>query len=397
MRAQAGPSTWLAVAALLQVSFHEARAEKGLASKGFFLGVPAANASSSEGGAQGILMSAAAIHGDDGRDSLVWIRLLLVPVFLGAATTDGVPKFITLSCWMAVGILMNIVNKMAASRFDAPLLLVILQMIFACFWLLLVEGKRLQSGSPRDLARWLVVPFIFGAMLVTSLLSFRQCSLSTVLVCRNMLPIFTFVIEGWLPWLKKDKTKAALPQILMTLVGVLLYSFGAKTSGEGTTWALTLVFVNSFLSGIDRLIQCHLLKEPNFTMSMPFCLLLNNFLGIPSVLAVALCNGETKMWSTVVRSTSSSTWTWVILSCCCGFSLGYLGLRTQQIISATSSLMLQNFTKVLLVCVGVFFFGDKMDAMMVLGCTVALTGGAWYSYSQLPSETASGKAVKVSK
>merc|ERR1719240_584051 len=106
---------------------------------------------------------------------------------------------------------------------------------------------------------------------------------------------------------------------------------------------------------------------------------------IPVVL-LAVVTGETQGWSRALTQSRPITWLWVSLSCCCGFCLGYLGLKTQRAVTATTSLMLQNIMKVLLIFIGVCWFGDHLGFQGFLGCCIAISGGIWYGFLRLPSE-----------
>merc|ERR1719247_2550314 len=98
------------------------------------------------------------------------------------------------------------------------------------------------------------------------------------------------------------------------------------------------------------------------------------------------------MWHSMAEQTTLSSWSLVLFSCICGCCLGYLGLRCQALVSATTFLMLQNFSKVVLIFLSMCVFGDSIKAASAIGCLLSMSGALCYAYYRLPSET-NGKAL----
>ena len=56
--------------------------------------------------------------------------------------------------------------------------------------------RSVQIGSRRDALRWgCTVPLLFSAMLVSSMFAMEHNTLGTVVVFRNVAPLFTLLIE----------------------------------------------------------------------------------------------------------------------------------------------------------------------------------------------------------
>merc|ERR1719291_532372 len=88
--------------------------------------------------------------------------------------------------------------------------------------------------------------------------------------------------------------------------------------------------------------------------------------------ALILVNGEVAHWGHSLVSADLDTWFLVVMSGLCGASLGYVGLRTQQLMSGTTVLVMQNFNKLLIISLGMFLFHEHMTALSLLGCLVSL-------------------------
>lgn len=324
----------------------------------------------------------------------MWPMAVFIPLFLWIATSDEVSIWLVIPAWVLGGMGMNVVNKVAAVLFPASFLLVILQMSFAIVFLLLVEMRKMTCKSYLDIAKWMVVPFLFSGILATSLFSFKMASLSTVMICRNVLPFITFSVEKIFLNTPATVSGSLVLSMVSTLAGVLLYSVSQSHNPAESSQGLLLVYINAMLCACDRLCQSNLLKSKDFGASISFCLLLNNLFGMVPILMLAVATGETQTWHRALTKAEPITWLWVSMSCCCGFCLGYLGLKTQSAVTATTSLMLQNIVKVLLIFVGVMCFGDILDTSATTGCYIAMFGGLWYGYLRLPAETKSQAAGK---
>jgi len=319
----------------------------------------------------------------------MWPLAVFIPLFLWIATSDHASIWLVIPAWVFGGILMNIVNKVAAVIFPESFLLVLLQMSFAIVFLLLVEMRKMTCNSWLDVAKWMVVPFLFSGILATSLLSFKKASLSTVMICRNVLPFITFSIEKVFQNTPATVSGSLMLSMISTLAGVVLYSVSQSKHAADSSEGMLLVYINALFCACDRLCQSNLLKSNGFGASISFCLLLNNLVGMVPILMLAVATGETQGWHHALTKSQPITWLWVSLSCCCGFCLGYLGLKTQRAVTATTSLMLQNIVKVLLIFVGVMCFGDVLDMPAMAGCSIAIVGGLWYGFLRLPAETRS--------
>jgi GDP-mannose transporter len=285
---------------------------------------------------------------------------------------------------MLASMMMNLVNKQVAVTFQATSLLIVLQMLFAAATFLVVEWRNMKCGKWVDLAKWAIVPVFFAGMLITSVWSMTELSLSAVLILRNMLPVITFVAEKMLYDSPKQVSRSMLLSMLVALTGTVIY--GCRSAAV-THRGILFIVMNCLITVADRLLQRHFLQSQDFSMSLPLCMVVNNIVGSLLTLGLAAASGEMSMWHRMAWQTTASSWSLVLFSCICGCCLGYLGLRCQALVSATTFLMLQNLSKVGLIFLSMCVFGDSIKAASAIGCLLSMAGALCYAYERLPSET----------
>jgi drug/metabolite transporter (DMT)-like permease len=289
---------------------------------------------------------------------------------------------------------MNILNKKAAKAFEGTCLLVIVQMLVSVVVITCMEFDKMKMSKWSDFMKWLIVPFAFAGMLGTSMYAFKEASLTTILIMRNFLPILTCGFEKVLFNQPNSLSWSIILSLLVTLAGSMMYGIvdiSASNLGK------VLILVNCAFTIVDRLVQAYLLKgNKDFSISIAMCMLLNNALGIVPMFVLAMVTGEVTHWGHSLVSANLDTWFLVVMSGLCGASLGYVGLRTQQLMSGTTVLVMQNFNKLLIISLGMFLFHEHMTALSLLGCLVSLLGCFAYGYLRLPAEAKSKGASRKS-
>jgi len=329
--------------------------------------------------------------------------LIGTPVVLFVLRTDML-RTPSLTVVLIVGVLyifaslaMNVLNKKAAKAFDGTCLLVIIQMLVSVVVIICMEYDKMKCDKWADFIKWLIVPFAFAGMLGTSMYAFKEASLTTILIVRNILPVLTFGFEKALFNQPEILCWKVVMSLVVTLLGSVVYGF---VDVSATNLGKVLILVNCAFTIVDRLVQAKLLKgNKDFSISISMCMLLNNALGIVPMFILALVTGEVSHWGHTLTSAGLDTWFLVVMSGLCGASLGYVGLRTQQLVSGTTVLVMQNFNKVLIISLGMFLFHEHMTAMSFLGVLVSLLGCFVYGYLRLPAEAGSkdknAKPVKM--
>jgi hypothetical protein len=222
-------------------------------------------------------------------------------------------------------------------------------------------------------------------MLFTSIKSLKELSLSGVLILRNILPLLTFCVEKLLYDSPAHVTSSMVLSMVAALLGTIMFGvWNVAVTHNG----IFFIVANCGLTAVDRILQRHFLQDPNFRVSLPLCMVWNNLIGAILICVFAYGNGELFLWAKLANDASSMAWIIVCVACFGGCSLGYLGLKCQKLVSATSFLMLQNLSKVFLIVVGMAYYGDHVWGISALGCALSMSGAMWYGHERLPAETA---------
>ncbi|CAK0884419.1 unnamed protein product [Prorocentrum cordatum] len=336
------------------------------------------------------------------------VALLGTPLVLYLLRTDMLkqPSLVVIlvvsALYIFASLAMNVLNKKAAKAFEGTCLLVIIQMLVSVVVIVCMEFDKMRLDKWADFLKWLIVPFAFAGMLGTSMFAFKEASLTTILIMRNILPILTFGFEKALFNQPESMCWKVVLSLAVTLAGSVLYGF---VDISATNLGKMLILVNCAFTIVDRLVQAHLEKgNKDFSISISMCMLLNNGLGIVPMFALAIATGEIGHWGHSLTSADRKICTWflVVMSGLCGASLGYVGLRTQQLVSGTTVLVMQNFNKLLVISIGMGIFHEHLTPMSLLGCLISLLGCFVYGYMRLPAEakskgelTAAAKPIKV--
>lgn len=319
-----------------------------------------------------------------------WCTLISMPVLLWACFSNTIGLTTILVAWTLSSVGMHVANKYAAVNFHATCLLVIFQMMVGDAMVLGVEYKKMSCSNKWDYLKWLPVPIVFAVMLATSLLSFKTVGLSTIVVVRNLIPIFTFVIEKIVYDSPKHLSLNLIVMFLIAIVGTWIFGYASLNLANLGSGFLLL---NCVFTCADKLIQRHLLHDKDFTMSLSLCMVMNNTVGMVAMLVLAAMMGDFSLWKSSMVNATPMDWLLVIQSGMMGCCLGYLGLKLQKIVSATSVLVLQNLNKIMVIGLSMMFMGEAFTRMQMFGCLVSFLGCAGFCYLRLPGETESTKVV----
>lgn len=270
---------------------------------------------------------------------------------------------------------MSVFNKLAVRVLPLPITLVCVQMVFT----IVSVGCRPKSvhiGSLRDALRWgLTVPLLFAAMLVSSMIAMEHNTLGTIVVFRNIAPLFTLFIERLfrIPMRNSPETVASLLSIVF---GVVLYHFHAVSfTGIG----LAAICLNMAFAVLERLMQRHLMAQSPVDISKPGMMLLNNACGLLPCGVLLMTYREHERWRAVFGDLTTGGVALVLISCVNGLAISYAGLRVQQLVTATSFMVLTNVNKFAVVLFGVLVLHDALSLLSALGVLMAMGGGFWYA------------------
>lgn len=318
---------------------------------------------------------------------LCGIFAMMIAILLWHTTTlcadVGTPVVIG---WMLSSISLNLVNKQAVIVFPCTSLLVVLQMLLAASVLFVFERRRMSFGKWSDLGKWMVIPFFFAGIFITSLWALQQTTISTVLVLRNALPLLTIGVDKIL--LSSDKIALNSPvpsttrhilSMLMVLGGTVVYTHWSMSVTLQSMWILS---VNTLLIIMDRSFQRYWLNDSDFSVTPQLCSFLNNTVGILPMLIIAVLTEEIHQWDSAFLDITPTSWFWVVVSGSCNLCLGYLALHSQKLLSITTFLIMQNLNKVVVVVASVLVFGDAFSFVSAVGCAISLSGSLCYCHLQ---------------
>ena len=214
---------------------------------------------------------------------------------------------------------MSVFNKLAIQSMPLPVTLVCIQMLFTILSIA-SQPKSVHIGSMRDALRWgLTVPMLFAAMLVSSMVAMEYNTLGTIVVFRNIAPLFTLFIERMfrVPMKNSNETVASL---LTIVVGVILYhSKGVAFSAAG----LAAICLNMTFAVFERLMQRHLLAQAPVDISKPGMMLLNNAFGLLPCAILMMVYQEPARWTRVRSEMTAAGHALVLVSCLNGLAISY--------------------------------------------------------------------------
>jgi len=287
------------------------------------------------------------------------------------------------SSFCVIAASMNLLNKAVVEFTHTPCLVTNIQMTIAVIVLMCCNGREVLAADRRQMLRWCVVPVAYAIMLNSSMLGYQYLSLSQVTVFRNLAPVMTICVEGVImpPEHAPKITFPVLVSMAMMVCGAFLFAFTERAF----SWTgLSIAFVNMLFAIADRVLQRRLLVKECKDLPLSACMVINNFFGVLPSIILSVTTHELQHFHD-----HAATWqdpgiiTLVIMSGFMGLFIGFVGLMCQQVMTATSFQILQNMSKVMVVGLGVYVFGDKIDnAYKVCGMFLSIAGSLAYGYSR---------------
>lgn len=289
------------------------------------------------------------------------------------------------STWVTISVGMNVLNKSLSTQLKSPCLITAVQMFIAVVVMLcttLPQQLKAFEEYPDQLKKWLVVPILFSAMLISSFYTFEYISLSLLTVVRNLAPLVSLPIESILVPSESKPTWSVLVAVLMMLIGAVVYCGGIQ---DVSTLGLLFAALNCVMCISDRLLQRRLLTTECKGLSLAVCTLVNNFCGLIITLIVAAATGEIQHAGANLDAWQNPrTYALLMLSGLLGIGICYCGLACQREISATSFLVLQSTAKFGVVAMGIVLFADPIESPLVaIGLALSLGGSVLYGKSKL--------------
>jgi len=321
---------------------------------------------------------------------VTWVIFKRLPEERRPPSMELVLLCVTFLC-MSAG--MNVLNKSLVTALKAPALVTAAQMGMAVLALSITSMKTLMETDRKMLLTWLLVPGLFSAMLLSSFYTYSFISLSLLTVVRNLGPLVSISVESAvMPPEKRPVLNVwVVSSILLMLVGAITYAGGLT---EISVYGIMFAVLNLCLAVTERMTSRRLLVEECRGMPLEICTFVNNFFGLIPTLTLAYAVSE-------ISDTRAARWTdpgvlvLLLLSGAIGLGINYFGNAVQRIISATSFLVLQNVSKIAVVCMGVVFFQDPIKSVSAItGLALSVSGSYLYGKAQMDI-TASAEQKKL--
>jgi len=274
---------------------------------------------------------------------------------------------------------MAIANKMAVTAIKLPMLLVGMQSFFTLI-VLIPFYNTIRLGSCYDRIRWAPVSVAFVAMLATSMLSYKTCSLGTVVVIRMISPLLGLLVELTFDNAKFVASPHTFGSLTVIMLGVLMYALFQKGI-QGEVTGIIFMILNMFIATGERLAQRYFMAEDPVDMSDTGLMLYNNVVCTLFMPLMMLAFNEWDKTDRVV-DVKPIGWIFILWSFFCGCCISYTAFRAQRRISATSFLVVVNMNKFVVVAFGIFVLKEKYVPLAAAGCALTLVGGAYYSWDR---------------
>ncbi|CAK0816351.1 unnamed protein product [Prorocentrum cordatum] len=258
----------------------------------------------------------------------------------------------------------------------------------------LAEGRGLR----RELLKWGAVAVMFTLyQLVNHLVSY-WCSLCERTIFANLCPAATMLVEMTVmpAAIKVQGSPRKHASVATMVLGAALFCMQYKHfSCAGVAVALLMVVVTIPY----RLLQRWLLFEcSGLTVGLMACYDGLFLFGPSSIIFAA--NSRPDMWSQWNEWLSSPQICLMLFLSLIAFSANHcVSLVMLRCASATNYLVMHNVANILVVCLGIVIFHDKVmtSPVMMIGILMSLGGGLWYASESLSTDARLSKAEAKSQ
>jgi len=288
---------------------------------------------------------------------------------------------------------MMIVNKLVLRVLPLPFTVIMIQMGFTVVALCFAPCL-LHFGSRRDVLRWAcTIPWLFAAMLATSMLALSHASMGAIVVIRNVAPLISIGIEGSFTQEKILLDRWTLVSLLTIIAGVLLY-FPKDLSFSPL--GMMYMLVNMTFAVVERILQRKMIAVSPIDVSKYGMMMLNNAVSLLPIGVMLAAAGEWHKWHKL-RNLSGTSCALLVASCVNAVAISWAGINCQAYVTATSFLVLSNVNKFIVIGFGIAMLHESKSPQAILGCCVALGGGVWYGRARSRLASASKEESAAAK
>jgi drug/metabolite transporter (DMT)-like permease len=229
---------------------------------------------------------------------------------------------------------------------------------------------------------------MFFVMLISSLAALKHVSVSSLVVIRNVTTIVVAIAD--IAILRNPLSIFAINSLFSLLGGVLLFAkHDLSFSFVGYIWlAVNCVFTAAYQIYVKQLVE-------EFRLDAFVMALYNNVLSMPLCVAAILLSGEADGLSHLWSLTASRQ-ALVGLSTILGFILSASAFRLNQLISATSQMVINNVNKFIVVVAAEIFLVPVLTPLSWTGTIIVFLSGYMYAHenSKASNKTRSVQAAK---
>ena len=283
-------------------------------------------------------------------------------------------KSIALSCvaFSVSSIIMILSNKAAATCFNSPCVLLILQNLSTIIIGLFDSAVR-NEFRVADTVSWLPCALLFTINIFTSMKAMEVLSVTSFTTIRNALPCVSAAVD-YLVFKQILKVTEIVALVAITFGLAFFYRADVTYNYAGYLWtAVHMCSMTAYLCAVK--ISSERLKMGARCMSM-----YNNIGSLPLLVLIAACIGETHTFE--VASLSRSCVYVVSISCVCGFFISWTAMQAQKHVSITSFTILNTVSKLPAIMLSKFFFDGATTSGMVYGSMFTFVGCTVYSLSK---------------
>jgi len=188
-------------------------------------------------------------------------------------------------------------------------------------------------------------------------------------------PLITLLIER-LFRVPMQVSFGTVSSLLVIILGVVVYHFHTLQ----LSWiGFASICLNMVFAVLERLLQRHLLAQDPVDLSKSAMMLLNNACGLLPNAALLVVYNEPPQWGEVFGQLKAMDYALIALSCLNGVAISYAGLRVQQLVTATTFMVMTNVNKFLVILFGAVFLGDRLTPAAGCGVLLATGGALWYA------------------
>jgi len=181
-------------------------------------------------------------------------------------------------------------------------------------------------------------------------------------------PLCTLLLERMFRW-PTHANFETIAALLTIVAGVALYHQEAIGL---TVIGLLTIGLNLIFAVLERLLQRHLLSQDPVDISKPGMMLLNNGIGLVPCGLLCSIYQEPAHWGAVGSAMTAGGACLVLISCLNGLAISYAGLQAQQLVTATTFMVLTNVNKFVVIGFGFVFLGDELSQRAFAGVFIAI-------------------------